>query len=190
MRRYNEAFGLSNPIHWYSAGADSIGSFLRRLARITGLASRSLIRVSQETIPASHTFQEPDSWQQPTLEMQQTVHHPERYPWTMVHGFYASIGGLAIHISEELPEEDRFAPLGSNEYWSLTNYGLEMLLKRDEARIKIPNLSKEEINSKSKANGLAKSLVCLQALWFIAQCLTRCMYQGVCTTLGSADTGI
>lgn len=101
----------------------------------------------------------------------------------MVHGFYASMGGLAIHISDELAEEDRFAPLGSNEHWSLTNYGLEVLLRRDEGRDELPNLSEEEINSKSKANGLAKSIVCLQALWFIAQCLTRCMYLGIYTMI-------
>ncbi|KAF6239334.1 hypothetical protein HO173_002596 [Letharia columbiana] len=52
---------------------------------------------------------------------------------------------------------------------------LIMLSEHEIGRNVIPNLSEEEIESKSKANGLAKALVCIQALWFIAQCLTRRM---------------
>lgn len=40
----------------------------------------------------------------------------------------------------------------------------------------MPNLTEEEINAKSKASGLAKALVCIQALWFIATCITRRTY--------------
>jgi hypothetical protein len=35
------------------------------------------------------------------------------------------------------------------------------------------NISKKDLQDKSKANGLAKSLVCLQAAWFCVQCLAR-----------------
>lgn len=108
------------------------------------------------------------------MEAQTTKHHSERHPWTMAHGFYARMGGFAIHISDRLPETDRFAPPGSDVHWFLTDGGFEMVLKLDEARDELPDLSEEEIKSKSKANGLGKSLVCFQALWFIAQCLTRC----------------
>lgn len=37
----------------------------------------------------------------------------------------------------------------------------------------IPNITVHQIRDKSKANGLAKALVCLQAFWFCAQCLSR-----------------
>jgi hypothetical protein len=35
------------------------------------------------------------------------------------------------------------------------------------------NISKKDLQDKSKANGLAKSLVCFQAFWFCVQCLAR-----------------
>ncbi|KAK3385199.1 hypothetical protein B0H63DRAFT_559864, partial [Podospora didyma] len=35
------------------------------------------------------------------------------------------------------------------------------------------NISRGEILDKSKSNGLAKALVCVQATWFRAQCITR-----------------
>lgn len=108
----------------------------------------------------------------------------------MTHGFYVFMGGLAIHISDKLPKTHRFAPPGSDDHWSLTYHGLEILLKGNDTRDELPNLSEEEIKSKSKANGLAKSLVCLQALWFIAQCLTRCMYGGGDTLGNAADPQI
>lgn len=38
---------------------------------------------------------------------------------------------------------------------------------------KIPDISEAEIREKSKANGLARFLVCLQACWFFAQILGR-----------------
>lgn len=37
----------------------------------------------------------------------------------------------------------------------------------------IPDIPKEQIWDKSKANGLAKLLVCLQATWFCVQCIVR-----------------
>lgn len=51
---------------------------------------------------------------------------------------------------------------------------MNFLLKEEGTRRdEFPDLSEEDIKSKSKANGLAKGLICFQALWFIAQCLTR-----------------
>jgi hypothetical protein len=35
------------------------------------------------------------------------------------------------------------------------------------------DISKKYLQDKSKANGLAKTLVCLQASWFCVQCLVR-----------------
>lgn len=92
------------------------------------------------------------------------------------------MGGYAIHISDKLPETDRFAPPESDEHWFLTKDGLQIILRSLEAREELPSLSEEEVKSKSKSNGLAKSLVCFQALWFIAQCLTRCKCDIACFT--------
>ena len=92
-----------------------------------------------------------------------------------MHGFYAIMGGIAFEIPGNIPESEKFLPSQSKEFWFIGYKGVEILSKTAEYRDIVPNLSTEEIGSKSKANGLAKTLVCIQALWFIAQCITRRM---------------
>ena len=43
----------------------------------------------------------------------------------------------------------------------------------DSIDLSVTNLSEQDIMDKSKADGLAKTLVCVQALWFCAQCISR-----------------
>ena len=90
-----------------------------------------------------------------------------------MHGFYAIMGGLAIRIPDNLPESKKFLPSDNSETWFLTSNGVHHLLEQETTHDDLPDLSAEEIRSKSKANGLAKALVCIQAIWFIAQCITR-----------------
>ena len=85
------------------------------------------------------------------------------------------MGGFAFEIPENLPVSKRFLPLRTKETWFVTSGGIRSLVQKEGGRDVIPNLSVEEIKSRSKANGLAKALVCFQALWFIAQCITRRM---------------
>ena len=89
-----------------------------------------------------------------------------------MHGFYAVMGGIAFEISES--ESEKFLPSKTKEIWFIGSRDIRDLTELESGREVIPNISEEEIKSKSKANGLAKALVCIQALWFIAQCLTRC----------------
>ena len=84
------------------------------------------------------------------------------------------MGGLAIQIPENLPKFEKFLPLCGSGFWFLTSKGITRFLADEgNGREEFPDLSYEDIKSKSKANGLAKTLVCFQASWFIAQCLTR-----------------
>ena len=87
------------------------------------------------------------------------------------------MGGIAFDIPKT--EVMRFLPINTienaKETWFLKKYGISLLAKHEVYRDILPNLSKEEIKSKSKANAIAKTLVCAQALWFIAQCITRGM---------------
>lgn len=85
------------------------------------------------------------------------------------------MGGLFLHLPEDLPEAEKFLPLGYNESYFATCKGIELFLEYKDEHDEFPDISEPEIQSKSKANGLAKALVCVQALWFIAQCLTRRM---------------
>lgn len=112
--------------------------------------------------------------QQPTLESQKSSYE-ERHPWTLAHGFYAIMGGFAFEIPENLPESKRFLPFHTREFWFVKEWVIQHLVAKEAGRDVIPNLSVEEIKSRSKANGLAKAIICIQALWFIAQCITRRM---------------
>jgi len=66
----------------------------------------------------------------------------------MAHGYYyAVIGGYAVNIAR--------AP--------------QILFPTSDLRL--PDPSKDEITDKSKADGLTKTIVCFQALWFCVQCI-------------------
>lgn len=84
------------------------------------------------------------------------------------------MGGIALNVGHDLPESEKFLPSESSGTVFLDRKAIPVLLAHDDkGRQELPNLSEEEIKSKSKANGLAKTLVCIQVSWFIAQCLTR-----------------
>ena len=53
----------------------------------------------------------------------------------------------------------------------LTPGKLHNLLRKGE--IALPSITEEEIQDRSKADGLAKGIAVLQTTWFIAQCLSR-----------------
>ncbi len=87
------------------------------------------------------------------------------------------MGGFAVPIGENLPEHDHFVPPSSRRTWFVSKVGVPFLEEVFGAdKQDIHNLKLEEIEAKSKANGLAKALVCFQALWFIATCVTRRTY--------------
>ncbi|KAJ7838832.1 hypothetical protein B0H13DRAFT_2418945, partial [Mycena leptocephala] len=73
--------------------------------------------------------------------------------WNLVHGFYAVMGGYVVDLNNS---GDPFLPNGITPRATL-----------------IPRVSEEDINDKSKADGLAKLLVALQAAWFCLQCIAR-----------------
>ncbi|KAI9509150.1 hypothetical protein F5148DRAFT_978758 [Russula earlei] len=78
--------------------------------------------------------------------------------WTTTHGFFAIMGGFMEYegnrpIRVLLPEE-------LNSY-SLTGNG------------DFPRIAKEEIEDKSKGEGISKILVVLQTGWFVTQCIAR-----------------
>ncbi|KAL9062710.1 MAG: hypothetical protein Q9161_009754 [Pseudevernia consocians] len=147
----NKAYGLPEPLSRGQNIASAIREALIKLKRVI-TRKQALIR-------------------KPTLEAQKPALPENRHTWTTAHGFYALMGGIAFEISDS--EFEKFLPSKTKEIWFIGGGGIRDLIEDEDGRNIIPNLSEEEIKSKSKANGLAKALVCIQALWFIAQCLTR-----------------
>ena len=101
--------------------------------------------------------------------------------WTLVHSHYVLMGGFAF---EPPSNKKTFLPLNLTRL-TLTPAAVEFLAHNEPTLI--PNISKEEINDKSKASALAKTLVCLQASWFCFQCITR-IQQGFAITLLELNT--
>ena len=90
-----------------------------------------------------------------------------RHPWTMTHSFYAIMGGFAFDTSDAEPN---FLP-NHRSRLCISAYGLSYIAKK--APELIPDVAEKQIRDKSKADSLAKFIVCLQALWFCVQCITR-----------------
>lgn len=94
---------------------------------------------------------------------------------------YAVMGGFAV---DQRDAEELYFPKTLSRLTILPT-GLRLLANVDVNLI--PDISKEEISDKSKANGLAKSIVCVQAFWFCVQCITR-LSQGLPITLLELNT--
>jgi hypothetical protein len=99
-----------------------------------------------------------------------------RHRWTTAHSFYAIMGGFVFDTSDA---DINFLP-NSRQRLTLTPKGLLYLLEHEPDLV--PDISEEHICDKSKASNLAKTLVCLQALWFCVQCIVR-FAQGLAVSL-------
>ncbi|KAJ9615808.1 hypothetical protein H2200_001885 [Cladophialophora chaetospira] len=98
------------------------------------------------------------------------------HQWTTVHSFYVVMGGFVFDTSDA---NVSFLP-NSRQRLTLTPGGLLYILEHEPDLI--PDISGEHIWDKSKAGNLAKTIVCLQALWFCVQCISR-LGQGLAISL-------
>lgn len=85
----------------------------------------------------------------------------------MVHGFYAAMGGFAFETSFTGEEPDVFGT--GHPRLTITSRGIALLAKCG----RLPIIQREDIVDKSKSDGIAKSVACLQAGWMIVQILGR-----------------
>jgi hypothetical protein len=86
----------------------------------------------------------------------------------MKQAFFVNMGGLAFDTREA---KGVFLPEDCPPILFFTIIGLEQLcILHPEI---FENITTDKIDDKSKAGGFGKTLVCLQALWFITQCLSR-----------------
>src|SRR3569833_789950 len=91
------------------------------------------------------------------------------------------MGGFAFDCTLSSPH---FMPAGLRRL-VLTLEGVLFLSQADPDAI--PNISEARISDYSKANGMAKTIVCLQASWFCIQCVTR-LSQGLGSSLLELNT--
>ncbi len=89
-----------------------------------------------------------------------------KHSWTIVHSFYAGMGGFVMDTANSLREPyTRDSPrlsLGSRGVLFVARHGGY-----------IPDMSEAFIFDRSKADNVGKFLVCLQAGWAVVQCISR-----------------
>ncbi|EPE26362.1 hypothetical protein GLAREA_02274 [Glarea lozoyensis ATCC 20868] len=108
------------------------------------------------------------------------VYVPRKHKWTMSHCFFAGMGGFAFDSDLDNGGQEFIQGSPSLRF---TSHAILALARLD----KLPNVSTEEISDKSKADGLAKCLVCLQASWMLLQTLGR-LIAGLPITLLEINT--
>lgn len=94
------------------------------------------------------------------------------YPFTIVHGFYASMGGFVFDFLDESgePHGPSFLPSGQTRM-SISSAGVQFLLRHDPDLI--PDISEGSITDRSKSSGLSKAILVAQLIWFCANCISR-----------------
>lgn len=88
--------------------------------------------------------------------------------WTMTHAFFAGMGGFLFAS----PGSEMF-PIDAEQLFRLINDGF----------IVYPDLDVEEIQDKSKTEGMARMIAVLQAVWFLINCIIRVAQHLTLTTL-------
>ena len=89
--------------------------------------------------------------------------------WAIKHGFYAEMGGFRV-VDESTHQE-----------FSFRSAQLAWLLK--EKLIKLPVISNEELDDRSDADWIAKTLACAQSAWFLVNSIARLANNLPLTTL-------
>ncbi|KAK3339704.1 hypothetical protein B0T25DRAFT_361946 [Lasiosphaeria hispida] len=107
--------------------------------------------------------------------------------WTIVHSYFVVMGGYEVVAESKahdfLPRTRAYN--GLRKGLRLTPEGFRILAERFPHLI--PDQPREKIEDKSKGDALAKAFVCIQSLWFCAQCFTR-MYQQMGISLLELNT--
>ena len=128
--------------------------------------------------------------------------------WSMSHAFFANMGGFVIGIGAQDQEEfvtgtkgeckrseERAGSLGHNitqraalGQRSLCAAQLALLIRTPYA-LPLPQLTKEELQDRSKSDTLAKLLACMQAGWLVVQCFARASQHLAVSQLELATAG-
>lgn len=95
-----------------------------------------------------------------------------RAGWTLVHGFFADMGGFVLYVDGE--PRARLEPS-------------ELLRFVHEGSVEMPTITEAEIEDRSKGDGISKCVAILQLVWFVIQLIAR-YAQGLPVTLLEIDT--
>lgn len=91
-------------------------------------------------------------------------------PWTRVHSQFANMGGFVIRAGVNTVGQNR--AVSRSRLYHLTASDI-VALRGDGSLEKLPSISEEEINDKSKSDGLVRAIAILQIAWMALQIIAR-----------------
>lgn len=95
-----------------------------------------------------------------------------RHPFTLVHGFYAAMGGYVFDLTNEDGELEELTFLPScGTRMTLTSMGVRFLMEHHPNLI--PDLSETSITDRTRASSLSKAILLAQITWFCTNCVAR-----------------
>jgi hypothetical protein len=97
------------------------------------------------------------------------------FNWTLTHFFFINMGGFAVKQQ------------GSRQ---IRLYGDRLLHLFKSQSLPIPDIQEADINDRSKADWVTKSLALIQVTWFVAQLLGRAIQHLPITTLEMFTLGV
>lgn len=119
----------------------------------------SLLRSPREQ-PSESTQKEIDV--EETLQTPAPRLHGRKHKWTMIHSYFAVMGGFAVQISDGEPNFFPSMAGGKDRHVRLSMTPEALVYLEEQLPGIVPDLPKSFIEDKSKGSILAKSIVCFQ----------------------------
>ena len=110
----------------------------------------------------------PSNKKQDDLE-ERALTQPNERDFALIQGFFGSMGGYAFDLGPGCDKELASCMPSNLSRLTVTAKGVVFLAQCGL----LPEISREEIQDKNKADHLAKTVVCIQAGWFLAQTFAR-----------------
>lgn len=102
----------------------------------------------------------------------------ESREWTMTQCYFAVMGGIVVKTGDYISSDDYHKDPDHFEAASSSSGSCSLSITAEGARLlsflnRLPDIDDGQVRDKSKADGLAKFLVVIQAGWMIMQCIAR-----------------
>jgi hypothetical protein len=88
--------------------------------------------------------------------------------WSLTHGFFADMGGFVLHPPDYPP-----FPVSAQQIHYLVSHSF----------MEFPNIDRETIWDRNKADGFVRTIIFIQIIWFASQCIWRGFQYSLISTL-------